>query len=273
MEIGSLVGCFLVEKVLRPYQHGSALLEVRYEGSFVRGVLCVTDLSLYGGTESPAVTVQKINGKCATFAKAANVKTVPPVGVLLPTHVSFRESDGIVQVYGFFPKAMADAYLSGAAEPMPLDALGAAGQILTHVHRYGVGHGLLHPLAVRRAKEEWILPCPVFPFFPFSVENLSDDAITHDRKVFSLMVADALSGNTDGGSFDKRFESLATYVAAYPQIMRFLADKTVSFKELTERPASAPSGRPRKGGFWIFIFFGLVIVLFFLALRFCFHLL
>lgn len=237
MESGSLIGCFLIEKVLRPYQDGNALLEVRYEGSYIRGILCVADLSLYGEYAKPDLTVQMIKHNCASFKCAINVRSLPAVEVLLPTHVSSVEFDGKPKILGFFPFSTADAYLSGTREFMPLAAFEAAGHILNQVHKKGVGHGLLHPMTVKRIlSKKWMLPCPVFPVGPFASENMIGDAIAHDRKVFALMFADALSGNADSGKFNKRFESVDTYIAAYPQIKRFLEDKEAPFASLFEDP-------------------------------------
>lgn len=233
MERGSLIGCYWVERVIEPYENGRALFDVRYEGSYIHGVLCVTDTGFAGRSEDRHTALQQITKRCHVFKQALRQATASRVVVLLPTHVTFHQfGDASTRLVGFYPTAIAEDYLSGKTDSMPLSALAATGSILDQVHRHGVWHGALHPLAVRRSKAKWILPCPIFPIIPAAAVSPSEDPVSYDRKVFAMMVADALSGNTDGQNFVKRLECDAAYLASYPHVKRFAENKAVSFCEL-----------------------------------------
>ena len=249
MTPGTIIGSYRIEEVIRPHHNGSSLFRVRYEGSYVSGYLCVAEISLYRWNGTFEALLEIIKAACVTYARSSIGKKGIRTRVLLPAHVSFRETpSGVAQLLGYFTEERWRAYSTAGPGVVTMTTLKGAAEYLSLLHKKGLGFGFLSPRDMRVQGFDLLLPCPVFPVTNTESDSewfcgTGENAIAHDRRVFALMVADTLTSNTDQRGFLKRLEKLDVYAQGFPEIAGFLGDPSVSCVRLLESVQEAKERR------------------------------
>jgi len=236
MEKGEIIGHFLVEDVLRPLRQGSALLKVRYEGSYVSGCLCAVDAEQYGVSGHPSdlksliQVVQKASLTAQTITHTLpQLRLSRKVDILCPEHVSvYRRRDNGHMLLGFFSKSRHEAYASGMKGPIDMESLSAVAAVIDELHRYKFHHGGLHPGLICRKGTLTILGFPLFPVCTLDNENawiyeVNQERREDDRRALALIAADILGKRQDDtAGFSRRLAAWETYVEAFPTAAEFV---------------------------------------------------